>query len=113
MVDVNYEVQKVLKNLDCNLVFHHPRAFTQMPTVSYYTIKERGALYGDNEEGVQEGIVQVDVWTREIRESGEISLDVNTLMTAAGWTRLMSCDVPDAGGKIYHKSMRFQKYFNL
>lgn len=113
MIDINYELQKVLKGMDCNLVFHYPRTFTEMPAVSYYTLSETGALYGDNEESVQSGVAQVDVWSREAMECTALSLDINTLLTAAGWTRLMSADVPDTDGKIYHKSMRFQKYFNV
>lgn len=39
--------------------------------------------------------------------------EVNEVMTKDSWVREMSMDVPENDKKIYHKTMRFQKYFTL
>lgn len=113
MIDINYEAEKTLSSLSCTVVYQHPRDFTALPCVSYYNVTEHGALYSDNAEDVQSGYVQVDVWAKEPKECGDLTLEVNDVMTLGGFVREMSADVPESDGKIYHKTMRFHKYFNV
>ena len=113
MVDMNLEAEKTLKKLDCHITYQHPRDFKKMPVVSYYNVTEHGALYTDNDESVQSGYIQVDVWTQNAKECGSLTLRVNDVMTEDGWTREMSADVPEKDGATYHKTMRFHKYFNV
>lgn len=113
MIDVNYEAEKTLAALDCTVVYQHPGEFTRLPAVSYYNITEHGAFYSDNTEDVQLGYIQADVWAKEPAECGNLAIKVNDAMTAEGWEREMSADVPEKDGKIYHKTMRFHKYFIL
>lgn len=113
MTDINLEAEGTLKQLDCAVVYQHPRDFTSLPVVSYYNVTEHGALYTDNTEDIQSGYVQVDVWTAAAKECGDLTLRVNDIMTADGYMREMSADVPENDGKVYHKTMRFHKYFIL
>ena len=113
MKDINAQAQKALEGLDCNVVFQYPDSFTRLPAVSYYTLTESGAFYCDNEECIQQGYVQVDVWARAPHQCGELSVKVNEVMERDGWTREMSMDVPKKDEKIYHRTMRFKKYFTL
>lgn len=113
MLDINSEAEKTLSKLDCTVVYSHPRAFSTLPVVSYYNVTEHGGFYSDNTETVQSGYIQADVWTSRAKECGELAIRVNDIMTSDGWTREMSADVPDKDGKIYHKTMRFHKYFSL
>lgn len=113
MLDINCEAEKTLSKLKCAVVYLHPGEFTKLPAVSYFNIAEHGAFYSDNSETVQSGYVQIDVWAKKAKECGTIALKANDVMTADGWMREMSADVPDRDGKIYHKTMRFHKYFSL
>lgn len=113
MKDINTEAQKALKKLDCAVVYQYPDSFSRLPAVSYYTLTEKGAFYCDNEESVQEGHIQVDVWARVPKECGELSVKINDILECDGWTREMSMDVPKKDEKVYHRTMRFKKYFNL
>lgn len=113
MIDVNSEAEKSLSRLDCTVVYAHGACFTELPAVSFYSVAESAALCCDNEESVQSGRVQVDVWAKKAKKCGDIALSVNDVLTADGWVREMSADVPEQDGKVYHKTMRFQKYFNV
>lgn len=113
MVDINEEAQKSLSALSCRVAYQYPESFTRLPAVSYYNLTEQGAFYCDNEESVQEGYVQIDVWSRIPKECGALSVEVNALMQKDGWTREMSRDVPKNDEKVYHRTMRFKKYFTL
>lgn len=113
MVDINTEAKKVLSALDCKVVYQYPEVFTEESVISYYNLTERGAFYADNRECIQDGYVQVDVWSKIPKECADISIRVNDAMTADGWTREMSMDIPKKNEKLYHRTMRFQKYFTL
>ncbi len=113
MIDISMEAQRSLSELDCAVVYQYPDSFTALPAVSYYNLTEKGAFYCDNEESIQEGYVQVDVWSRTGAECGGLSLRVNEIMQRDGWTREMSMDVPKGSERVYHRTMRFKKYFNL
>lgn len=113
MTDINIETAKALSELDCPVNYQYPDTFSALPTVSYYNLTERGAFWADNEECIQSGYVQIDIWARIPSECGELSAKINDAMTRNGWTREMSGDVPKKDEKIYHRTMRFQKYFNV
>ena len=113
MIDVNIEAEKTLSSLDCTLVYQYPEHFTNLPVISYYNVTECGAFFADNSECIQNGYVQVDIWSDVPKECGSLSIKVNDAMERDGWTREMSMDVPKKNDKIYHRTMRFQKYFTL
>lgn len=113
MIDINTEAEKTLSQLDCKVVYQYPEAFNRLPVVSYYNLAEKGAFYADNSECIQNGYVQVDIWTMTAKECMDISIKVNSAMEKDGWTRELSMDVPKKNEKAYHRTMRFQKYFTL
>ena len=113
MIDINEEAKKALLPLDCKVVYQYPESFTGEKVVSYYNLAEKGAFYADNSDCIQNGYVQIDVWAKVPKECAELSIRINALMTNDGWTREMSMDVPKKDEKIYHRTMRFQKYFTL
>ncbi len=98
MIDINEEAKKALLPLDCKVVYQYPESFTGEKVVSYYNLAEKGAFYA---------------WAKVPKECAELSIRINALMTNDGWTREMSMDVPKKDEKIYHRTMRFQKYFTL
>lgn len=113
MRDINHEAEQSLSRLGCSVCYSHPKTFTSLPVVSFFNVSEKGAFYADNEESVQSGYVQVDVWAAEGAQCGFLALNVNEIMTGDGWTRQMSADIPEDNEKIYHKTMRFHKYFTV
>ncbi len=113
MVDVNIEAEKSLKSVKCEKVYQYPKRFTKLPVISYYSISDKGAFYADNIECVQNGRIQIDIWSNVPSECGTLAIQVNDALESDAWTREMSMDVPADGEKIYHKTMRFQKYFTV
>lgn len=113
MLDINIEAEKSLSKLTCTVVYQYPESFKELPVISYYNLAEKGGFYADNSECIQSGYVQVDIWSDIPSRCGELSAEVNEIMEGDGWTREMSADVPKKDDKIYHRTMRFQKYFNL
>ncbi len=113
MIDINIEAEKLLKTLGCKVVYQYPEKFTGDNVISYYTLAESGAFYTDNSECIQNGRVQVDIWAKSGKECSDIAICADSVMTSNGWTREMSMDVPKKDEKLFHKTMRFQKYFTL
>lgn len=113
MIDINKEAQKALSNLKYTVVYQYPADFNDLPVVSYYNLSETGGFYADNTECIQNGYVQIDIWSDTGAKCGEISIEVNEVMERDGWTRKMSMDVPKKNEKIYHRTMRFYKSFVL
>lgn len=113
MIDINTEAEKTLSAVGYKLVYQYPEAFCKLPVISYYNLAEKGAFYADNSECIQNGYVQVDIWSNVPKECADISIKVNSAMEKDGWTRELSMDVPKKNDKIYHRTMRFQKYFTL
>ena len=111
MVDVNAETEKTLSKLDCEAVYYYPDDFNKLPLVSYYQLTERPSFGYDNIEAIQKGTVVVDIWGNNPSEIGKISLQVNDIMTADGWGREFSADIPPRAGETFHKTMRFSKNF--
>lgn len=50
---------------------------------------------------------------RKFRKNAVILRQEVRSNTKDSWVREMSMDVPENDKKIYHKTMRFQKYFTL
>lgn len=112
MIDVNAEAEKTLSKLDCKVEYYYPEKFNDLPVVSFYNLTERPDFSTDNKEDIQSGTVVVDIWSDKSDECGNIGLKVNKVMTADGWNREFSRDLGKQNG-IYHKTMRFTKYFIL
>lgn len=113
MVDINTEAEKSLSGIGCKVVYQYPEVFNSLPVISYYNVSESGAFYADNEECIQDGHIQIDIWSDVPAECGALSAAVNDAMTEDGWTREMSMDVAKKNDKIYHRTMRFQKFFSV
>lgn len=113
MIDINKMAEMSLSRLECNVVYQYPEEFATLPVVSYYNVAEKGGFYADNSECIQDGYVQIDVWSKKPAECGELSIKINEIMTEDGWTRELSMDIPRKDENIYHRTMRFQKYFQL
>ncbi len=109
MVDFNSEAEKILSELDCEVVFRHPKRFSRLPAVSFYTLTEKPAMRADNRELIQEGYLQIDIWADKPKTAGDTALTVNELMENAGWLRQFSADVKPEDDMVYHRSMRFAK----
>lgn len=113
MLDINKEAEKTLKKASCETVFAYPHNFAKLPCVSYYTLTETGGFYADNNECIREGHIQTDIWAKVPKECGELVAELNEIMVKDGWIMEMSRDVPEKDERIYHKTMRFKKYFTL
>ena len=113
MMDINAEAEKSLSYVKCKAVFQYPKNFNNLPIISYYTVTECGGFYADNDESIQDGHIQIDIWAEIPKECSDLAAEVNEVMTKDSWVREMSMDVPENDKKIYHKTMRFQKYFTL
>jgi hypothetical protein len=112
MLDINTELEKSLKNLSCRLVYQHPESYGELPIVSFYNLTESVSLSYDNEEQLQDGVIQLDIWARLPKKCGELAIEINELLTSDGWCRQFSMDVPKQDGECaYHKTMRFIKTF--
>lgn len=112
MIDVNAEAEKTLSVLDCKITYYYPENFNNLPVVSFYNLTETPDFSSDNEEDIQSGCVVVDIWADDPSQCGEIGLQVNDVMTADNWCREFSKDLP-RDGDIYHRTMRFKKFFVL
>lgn len=113
MIDINSEAKKTLDSLSIKNVFGYPHNFEKIPIISYYTVTECGGMYSDNSECIQEGHIQLDIWARVAKDTSNAAIEVNRAMTDDGWIREMSLDVPDGDERLYHKTMRYKKYFML
>lgn len=112
MVDVNEELQRSLKDLSCALVYRQPDGFNALPVVSYYNITEAGSFAADNEELMQDGEVQLDIWANVPKECADIAAEINGLLANDGWIRDFSMDVPRNGGaRVCHRTMKYTKTF--
>ncbi len=114
MIDVNTELEKSLGNLSCTLTYQNPEGFNKLPVVSYYNLTEQASMSCDNEELLQDGTVQLDIWAKLPADCGKIALEINELLISDGWVRQFSMDIPKQNGeRVYHKTMRYSRTFNV
>ena len=114
MVDFNTEIEKSLAGLSCPIFYQHPSGFNKLPAVSYYNLTEGMGMVCDNEELIQDGAVQLDIWCAVPKECARIADEINSLLSADGWSRQFSMDIPkQPGERAYHKTMRYNKSFVL
>lgn len=111
MIDINTEAEKALSALPYKLVFSHPEAWNELPAVSFYDIAAGGVFSNDNLPGFIDGLVAVDVWTREPSQAGTIALEITAVMEADGWRCEMNRFADKTDG-IYHRALRFGKTFS-
>ncbi|MGN0149011.1 MAG: hypothetical protein ACI4C7_02010 [Clostridia bacterium] len=112
MRDINLELKKSLEDLSCKLVYQHPDGFNELPVVSFYNLTESVSLAYDNEEQLQDGVMQLDIWAKLPAECGSIAIEINRLLTKDGWCRQFSMDIPKQNGeRAYHRTMRYIKTF--
>ena len=112
MIDFNAEAEKILSQLDCEVVFQYPQKFSNLPVVSFYTLTENVAMKADNKELIQEGYLQIDIWCDKPCDCGKLAVEINDLMENSGWARQFSMDLKrEQGDRIYHRTMRFAKAF--
>lgn len=110
-MDINAEVEQILKNLSVKAVYSSPTECVELPFVSYYLLEEKGSFYADNEEQISDASVQIDIWTDEGYKCSVISLELNSLMHNAGFYREMMADVPKTEDGVYHRIMKFTKSY--
>ena len=124
MIDINAEAENSLSDVKCKAVFQYPKNFNNLPIISYYTVTECGGFYADNDESIQDGHIQIDIWAEIPKECSDLAAEVNEVMTKDSWARTASknnalwvhndyMSFYENDKKIYHKTMRFQKYFTL
>lgn len=113
MIDVNAEAEKTLSALDYKITYYYPDDFNSLPVVSFYNLNEKPDFSTDNEEDIQSGTVVVDIWANKPDVCGSIGIEVNNIMIADGWHRELSRDVTPDNSRVYHRTMRFIKYFIL
>ena len=120
MVDINEEIGKALSGLDCTVCYQYPADFNNLPAVSFYNLTERPDFGSDNQEDIQTGWAQLDVWGDYPKDVGSLAIKVHEAMTAAGWVREFSMDIPSATRTrnnietktdVFHRTMRYVKDF--
>ena len=112
MIDINREIEKSLSVLPYRTAYYYPADFKELPVITFYTLTENNSFAADNESMIQRGYAAVDIWSSRAAECGSIAIDIDKAMTADGWTRDFSRDMPPESG-IYHKNMRYVKEFIL
>ena len=110
-MDINEEAEKSLKKTGYNVVFHYPQSFSELPVISFYTLKEQGEVSYDNREYFREGTISADLWAKSPKETAELYTDVRKALTEDGWTEIFAADIPRGGKNVYHRSARFTKSF--
>lgn len=111
MIDINIEAQRALDTTGYKVVFHYPQSTETLPVVSFYMISESGDMSADNSEMFQTGVIGIDIFTDTPMQGGEMALNINAAMSAHGWCRIMSMDVPEETDGVFHKAMRYTKSF--
>ena len=110
MIDFNAELKRVLSGLSCPLEYQHPTGFNKLPVVSFYNLTECMGMVCDNDELIRDGAVQLDIWCAVPEECARIADEINALLSADGWGRQFSADIPkQPGERAYHKTMRYNK----
>ena len=112
MLDINQELKKSLKNLEVKTVFQYPDSFVELPIVSYYTVSDKIKMFVDNGAFIEEGYINLDIWTKTPKEGFDIAQAVNSALDKDGWIMQFMMDVKkESDENIYHRTMRFKKQF--
>ena len=75
MIDINAEAEKSLSDVKCKAVFQYPKNFNNLPIISYYMVTECGGFYADNDESIQDGHIQIDIWAEIPKECSDLAAD--------------------------------------
>lgn len=113
MTSVNRIAEKLLAPLrdeGVQVYYQYPEKFAVLPAVSYYDLITTESFRTDNSEQAQLSRVQIDIWSKNKTQPGEIAEKVNGIMQDNGWIRELGRDLPKgAENKVYHYTMRFAK----
>lgn len=113
MTSVNRITEKLLAPLrdeGVQVYYQYPEKFAVLPAVSYYDLITTESFRTDNSEQAQLSRVQIDIWSKNKTQPGEIAEKVNRIMQDNGWIRELGRDLPKgAENKVYHYTMRFAK----
>lgn len=113
MTSVNRITEKLLAPLrdeGVQVYYQYPEKFAVLPAVSYYDLITTESFRADNSEQAQLSRVQIDIWSKNKTQPGEIAEKVNRIMQDNGWIRELGRDLPKgAENKVYHYTMRFAK----
>ncbi len=110
MIDINAEAEKSLLKTKYRIEYQYPKTWAELPTVSFYNLTEAPEFSTDNAEDIQQGTIQVDIWAAEPQDTGDMAVKINDVLTADGWYREMSRDIPPVDD-VYHRTMRYTKDF--
>lgn len=113
MTSVNRITEKLLAPLrdeGVQVYYQYPEKFAVLPAVSYYDLITTESFRTDNSEQAQLSRVQIDIWSKNKTQPGEIAEKVNRIMQDNGWIRELGRDLPKgAENHVYHYTMRFAK----
>lgn len=113
MTSVNRITEKLLAPLrdeGVQVYYQYPEKFAVLPAVSYYDLITTESFRADNSEQAQLSRVQIDIWSKNKTQPGDIAEKVNRIMQDNGWIRELGRDLPKgAENKVYHYTMRFAK----
>ncbi len=114
MTDANEEVRRVLKTVPgIRVVYQYPKELHELPTVSYYTLSERGEFSRDNLVTDKISTVQLDIWGTSGRECVETAAVIYEAMTGNGWYHEHEADVANPDKAVYHRTARYTKTFAI
>lgn len=114
MTDANTDVRASLEKLSgIAVVYQHPKDFTELPAVSYYTLSERGDFAADNKRADKKSTVQLDFWGTYPKQCADFAAQAYTVLTNDGWYHEYEADVPNPDKTIYHRTARYSKTFTI
>ena len=86
MTSVNRITEKLLAPLrseGVRVCYQYPEDFGTLPAVSYYDLITTESVRTDNSEQAQLSRVQIDIWSKNKTQPGEIAEKVNGIMRNA------------------------------
>lgn len=113
MINVNKIAEKLLaplRNEKIRVCYQYPESFGKLPAVSYYDLITKESFRADNAEQAQLSRLQIDIWSADKTQPGEIAEKINKIMQGNGWIRELGRDLPKgAENHVYHYTMRYAK----
>ena len=114
MADANEEVRRVLKSVSgIPVVYRYPKELYELPTVSYYTLSERGEFARDNIVTDRISTVQLDIWGASGKECTDTAAAIYAAMTENGWHHAHEAVVANPDKAEYHRTARYTKTFAI